>query len=103
MIVSALARVIFMVARPSRSAIGGPELGGLVADEVRLLLEHPVPAFLDDATLGASGDCLGRIEAVIAEGSHAAIGQHGNPEPAARQVPRLVSHLRDVAVVIEAG
>src|SRR4030088_3366636 len=78
-----------------------PELAQLTNNKIGLFFKNPVPAFLDDATLGTVGYCPGTIEAVITEGSLTTPGQHGYCKLAAGQFFRLFGHLWNVAIEIQ--
>jgi hypothetical protein len=48
-----------------------PELIQLIHNKIRVLFKNPVPTFLDDTLFRTAGNRLGRIDAMIAEGSAA--------------------------------
>jgi hypothetical protein len=79
------------------------ELAQLIGNEIRLLLEDPVSAFLDDAAFRSDRDGSGAIDAVITKRSATCPRQHGHRKLVAGQLLRLLGHLRNVAIVIEAG
>src|SRR6478752_4643903 len=80
-----------------------PELPQLINDELGLLFKNPVPALLDHATFPVVGNRLGTVDAMITEGSLTRPCQHGHSELVAAQFFRLLGHLRNTAVVIQAA
>ena len=80
-----------------------PELAQLINDKVGVLFEDPVTTALDDAAFRSVGDRLGAVDAMIAKRDLTRPGQHGHGQFVAGQFFRLLSHLRNVAVVIEAA
>src|SRR5262245_8564923 len=85
------------------STLARPEFAKLLADEVRLFLEDPMAALLDDPPLGGNGYRFGAVDAVVAEGSLARPGEHRRRQFCLGEFACLFSHLRDVAIVVEAG
>jgi hypothetical protein len=79
-----------------------PEAAELLADEVDLLFEDPMPAFLDDTAIGRIGDRLCRVEAMISERSMASSSQHRHSQRVFGQLSSLRGHLRNVAVMVQA-
>src|ERR1700742_3442673 len=80
-----------------------PELTELPDNEIGLLLKDPVAAFLDDTAFRAVGNCLGRIDAMTTKGPPAAPGQHRYGELVSGQLSGLFRHLRNVAIIVQAG
>src|SRR5580704_16398212 len=80
-----------------------PELAQLTDNEIRLLFKNPMPAFVDHAAVRTVGNRLGGTDAMIAEGSPAAPRQHRYRKLAPGQLLCLLGHLRNVAVMIQAG
>src|SRR5262245_27656379 len=74
----------------------------LLADELSLLFEDPMAALLDDAPLGGDGDHLSAVETVSTKGSAARPSEHRRRQLLSHQLARLLRHLRDVAVVVQA-
>src|SRR5262249_790381 len=80
-----------------------PEARELLANEVGLLFRHPMTAFLDHAAFGADRDRLRAVDAMRSERTHPGPGEHWYPQLLPRQFSRLLRHLRDVAVKVQAG
>src|SRR5262249_39363938 len=85
------------------SAVARPEIVKFLADELRLFLEDPMAALLDDSPLSGNGNGLSAVEAMVGEGSAARPGEHRRGQFFLGKFARLFSRLRDVAVMVEAG